>query len=40
MTEKDAVKCQTFAQPNFWVLPVKAVIKNDLMTIILNKLRP
>ena len=40
MTEKDAVKCRTFAQSNFWVLPVKAVIKSDLMTIILNKLRP
>jgi tetraacyldisaccharide 4'-kinase len=39
MTEKDAVKCQAFAQPNFWVLPVNAVIKNDLMAIILNKLR-
>jgi tetraacyldisaccharide 4'-kinase len=40
MTEKDAVKCQVFAKPHFWALPVKAVIKNDLMTIILNKLRP
>ncbi|MGZ8984489.1 MAG: tetraacyldisaccharide 4'-kinase [Methylotenera sp.] len=40
MTEKDAVKCQAFAQPNFWVLPVSAVIKNDLITIILNKLKP
>lgn len=41
MTEKDAVKCQAFAQPNFWVLPVDAVIKNKdgLMTVILNKLR-
>jgi tetraacyldisaccharide 4'-kinase len=39
MTEKDAVKCQAFAQPNFWVLPVNAAIKSDLMAIILNKLR-
>lgn len=39
MTEKDAVKCKAFAKPNFWVLPVKAVVKNDLMTIILNKVR-
>lgn len=39
MTEKDAVKCRAFAQPNFWVLPVNAVIKNDLMTIVLNKLK-
>lgn len=39
MTEKDAVKCQAFAQANFWALPVNAVIKDDLMTLILNKLR-
>jgi tetraacyldisaccharide 4'-kinase len=39
MTEKDAVKCQAFAQPSFWVLPVNAAIKSDLMAIILNKLR-
>lgn len=38
MTEKDAVKCKLFAQENFWVLPVSAVIENDLMPIILNKL--
>lgn len=38
MTEKDAVKCTSFAQPNFWVLPVSAEIDAQLMTIILNKL--
>lgn len=38
MTEKDAVKCRSFAKPKFWVLPVSAVIKNDLLVIILNKL--
>jgi tetraacyldisaccharide 4'-kinase len=38
MTEKDAVKCRLFARANFWVLPVNAVIKNDLLAIILNKL--
>lgn len=38
MTEKDAVKCRSFASSNFWVLPVNAVIKNDLLMIILNKL--
>ncbi|MWN32424.1 MULTISPECIES: tetraacyldisaccharide 4'-kinase [unclassified Gilliamella] len=26
MTEKDAVKCRQFAQPNWWYLPVDAVI--------------
>lgn len=38
MTEKDAVKCQAFAQANFWALPVYAEINGDLMAIILNKL--
>lgn len=38
MTEKDAVKCRSFARANFWVLPVNAVIKNDLLAIVLNKL--
>lgn len=38
MTEKDAVKCRTFAKPDYWVLPVSAVIKNGLMQIVLNKL--
>lgn len=38
MTEKDAVKCRSFALKNFWVLPVSALIKKDLMPIILNKL--
>lgn len=39
MTEKDAVKCRSFAKPNFWVLPVKAVLDDDLIAVILNKLR-
>lgn len=26
MTEKDAVKCRLFAQPNWWCLPVEAVL--------------
>jgi len=38
MTEKDAVKCTSFAQPNFWVLPVSAEIDAQLMAVILNKL--
>ncbi len=38
MTEKDAVKCRSFANSNFWVLPANAVIKNDLLMTILNKL--
>lgn len=38
MTEKDAVKCKPFAASNFWVLPVNAVIDNDLLIMILNNL--
>lgn len=38
MTEKDAVKCKAFAKPNFWVLPVYAMMSPDLLPIILNKL--
>ncbi len=38
MTEKDAVKCKSFAQPHHWVLPVEAQIDTQLMTLILNKL--
>lgn len=38
MTEKDAVKCRTFALSNYWVLPVNAVIKNGLMPAILSKI--
>ncbi|QAV24219.1 tetraacyldisaccharide 4'-kinase [Proteus hauseri] len=29
MTEKDAVKCQHFAQDNWWYLPVSAVLNNQ-----------
>jgi tetraacyldisaccharide 4'-kinase len=39
MTEKDAVKCLSFAHTNFWVLPVVAVIDADLIQIVLNKLQ-
>lgn len=38
MTEKDAVKCKSFARSNFWVLPVSAAIKDDLMAVVLAKL--
>ncbi|MCW9716649.1 tetraacyldisaccharide 4'-kinase [Avibacterium sp. 21-594] len=29
MTEKDAVKCQDFAQPNWWYVPVEAEINDE-----------
>ncbi len=38
MTEKDAVKCKSFAKPNYWVMPVNAVIEDGLMTVVLSKL--
>jgi tetraacyldisaccharide 4'-kinase len=39
MTEKDAVKCVSIAQPNYWVLPVVAVINDELIQVVLNKLQ-
>jgi tetraacyldisaccharide 4'-kinase len=39
MTEKDAVKCDSIAQPNYWVLPVFAVISGELIHVVLNKLQ-
>lgn len=39
MTEKDAVKCAAFAQPNWWYLPVTAVIDQALIARMLQKLR-
>ncbi|PKO47314.1 MAG: tetraacyldisaccharide 4'-kinase [Betaproteobacteria bacterium HGW-Betaproteobacteria-22] len=38
MTEKDAVKCSAFATDNIWVLPVRVVVSEDLITGILKKL--
>lgn len=38
MTEKDAVKCQPFADQRFWVLPVKAQINATFMTDFLKQL--
>lgn len=38
MTEKDAVKCKTFAQDNWWYLPVDAVLAEPYGTQLLDKL--
>ena len=38
MTEKDAVKCQSFAKPHHWVLPVEAEIEAGLLPLILQKI--
>lgn len=39
MTEKDAVKCQLFAQAHHWYLPVTAHVDDGLAQAILNKLK-
>lgn len=38
MTEKDAVKCHTFAQPNWWYLPVNAVLSSIEAKQLLKKI--
>lgn len=38
MTEKDAVKCQRYAKPNWWYLPVDAELPNELGLEIINLL--
>ncbi len=38
MTEKDAVKCQTFALNDAWYVPVQANLNADLTAMIINKL--
>ena len=39
MTEKDAVKCEKFAQDNFWYLPVDVDINSKFTNVILKKLK-
>ncbi|NOT65183.1 MAG: tetraacyldisaccharide 4'-kinase [Methylotenera sp.] len=41
MTEKDAVKCYSFATPNVWYLPVAATVTGSasLVTLVLKQLR-
>lgn len=38
MTEKDAVKCQTFAQAHFWYVPVEAELSGGIETALLEKI--
>jgi tetraacyldisaccharide 4'-kinase len=38
MTEKDAVKCETFADERYWQLPVSAQLPANFFTIFLGKL--
>ena len=39
MTEKDAVKCKSFAKENFWYLPVYADVEEKLFERMIKKLR-
>lgn len=39
MTEKDAMKCEAFAKPHHWVLPVTAKMDVGLLPLILEKLK-
>ena len=38
MTEKDAVKCVAFAQPNWWYVPVEAEIIGDKVASLLDRI--
>jgi tetraacyldisaccharide 4'-kinase len=40
MTEKDAVKCLAFAKDNWYVLPISALISDDLEQQIIEVLNP
>ncbi|SUC09614.1 tetraacyldisaccharide 4'-kinase [Pasteurella canis] len=40
MTEKDAVKCFSFAQPNWWYVPVEAVIEGEKVRSFLARFHP
>lgn len=39
VTEKDAVKCEAFADERFWVLPVSAELPASLITALIEKLQ-
>lgn len=38
MTEKDAVKCRSFAEPNWWYLPVNAIISPTDTQALISKI--
>jgi len=39
MTEKDAVKCQGFAKPNFWYLSVNTKLPDEFLQSLLNEIK-
>jgi len=38
MTEKVAIKCRAFAEPNWWYLPVDAIVPDELVRFVLARL--
>jgi tetraacyldisaccharide 4'-kinase len=38
MTEKDAIKCKSFAKNNYWVLPIRSHINSEFLRDFLKKL--
>jgi len=39
MTQKDAVKCASFADERFWYLPIRAVVDPSLVAFVEQKIR-
>jgi len=40
MTAKDAVKCTAYAGPRLWVLDVAAQLPEEMLTLMLARIRP
>ncbi|MGN6740495.1 tetraacyldisaccharide 4'-kinase [Dyella sp.] len=38
MTDKDAIKCQSFARPGWWRVPVRAVLDDDFIVALCRRL--
>ena len=38
MTEKDAIKCAPFADQRMWTLPVKAKVRDSLLSLVLVRI--
>ncbi|MEE8118702.1 MAG: tetraacyldisaccharide 4'-kinase [Gammaproteobacteria bacterium] len=39
MTEKDAVKCEVFALPNWWFVPTAAMVPTNMLEPLINELK-
>ncbi|WP_413626280.1 tetraacyldisaccharide 4'-kinase [Luteibacter sp. Lutesp34] len=40
MTDKDAVKCRAFARPNWWRVPVRALVPESFFDALARRVRP